>query len=302
MKSYINICGKKIYYEIYGEKNENVLVYFHGGPRASCLDFSDMASRLSSKLKVICFDQYGVLRSEEIGDGESYGMMMQVDMIEEMRKKLSIYRWSIIGHSYGGQLACLYTKKYPDVVEKIILDCPGLNFQDSVKSIAGYLMKYFIQNGDSESERCCKKIINFEYKDHSFIYELLDLMDKVQDTKIRNYLHNITSEDYMSLCKQNFIANNITENMWAKGEAHVLKIIEEGTMFENFLPILETLKKPVLLLKGHFDPVCTKSQTEYIRKLADTKVVEFRKSGHFPRLEEPDLYENTVIDFLMTQG
>ena len=90
--------------------------------------------------------------------------------------------------------------------------------------------------------------------------------------------------------------------MWAKGEAHVLKIIEEGTMFENFLPILETLKKPVLLLKGHFDPVCTKSQTEYIRKLSDTKVVEFRKSGHFPRLEEPDLYENTIIDFLMTQG
>ena len=35
--SFINISGKKIYYENYGENNTPVLVYLHGGPGASAL-------------------------------------------------------------------------------------------------------------------------------------------------------------------------------------------------------------------------------------------------------------------------
>ena len=109
---YIKIYHKEIYYEIYGECNKNTLVYFHGGPGASCLDFTAQAKALSSKLKVIIFDQCGVLRSERINENESYGMKIQVDMIEEMRKMLGIDKWSVLGHSYGGMLACLYAHTY----------------------------------------------------------------------------------------------------------------------------------------------------------------------------------------------
>jgi len=53
---YIKISGKDIYYEIHGENNDNTLVYFHGGPGASCLDFTPQSKILGSALKVIIFD------------------------------------------------------------------------------------------------------------------------------------------------------------------------------------------------------------------------------------------------------
>lgn len=55
---------------------------------------------------VVIFDQCGVLRSGRIMEDEAYGMDIQVKMVEEMRKKLSIGKWSMLGHSYGGMLAC----------------------------------------------------------------------------------------------------------------------------------------------------------------------------------------------------
>ena len=45
--AYINIFGKNIYYEIRGATNETVLLYLHGGPGASCLDFGNTAETLS---------------------------------------------------------------------------------------------------------------------------------------------------------------------------------------------------------------------------------------------------------------
>lgn len=117
---FINIWGKKIWYEIYGTEYNDTLLYLHDGPGASCLDFVNQAKALSKKMKVIIFDQLGVLRSEAIPENESYSMEYQIEMIEEMRKLLGIEKWSILGHSYGGMLAVLYAYIYPNSIHKVI--------------------------------------------------------------------------------------------------------------------------------------------------------------------------------------
>ena len=119
---FINIGGKKIWYEVYGAEYNETLLYLHGGPGASCLDFVNQARALSEKMRVVIFDQLGVLRSDAIAENESYGMEYQIDMVEEMRKLLGIEKWSILGHSYGGTLAVLYACAYPNSIHKIILE------------------------------------------------------------------------------------------------------------------------------------------------------------------------------------
>ena len=112
---------------------------------------------------MITFDQYGVLRSDKIADNEPYTMDIQVDMIEEMRRKLNIKHWSVLGHSYGGALAVFYANKYSDSVEKILLECPSLNFTDSAKSIAAYLTDYLNQLEDKTAINLCRKIQCTDY-------------------------------------------------------------------------------------------------------------------------------------------
>ena len=293
---YIKISDKDIYYEIHGENNDNTLVYFHGGPGASCLDFTAQAKELSSKLKVVIFDQYGVLRSEGIKEDEAYGMDIQVEMVEEMRKKLGIDKWSVLGHSYGGMLACLYTHTYPSSVNKLILDCPSLDFIDSSKSLANYMSDYISKSDDNEAKALLQKLKTTDYTDKTVFFDLTSLLEHIEDMQLRSYLHGITFEEYA----KNVYTEEIPDEMWAKSETHLMKLIDEEKMIGNFLPMLKNIYKPLLLINGRYDPACSENQIRYIKEnIENAKQVIFENSGHFPRIEEPAKYTQCVIDFLV---
>lgn len=295
---YIKISGKDIYYEIHGEKNDNTLVYFHGGPGASCLDFTAQAKELGGKLKVVIFDQYGVLRSEGIRDNEAYGMDIQVEMVEEMRKKLCIDKWSVLGHSYGGMLACLYAHTYPSAVNKLILDCPSLDFIDSSKSLAYYMSDYVSKSDDNEAKALLQKLTTADYTDKTVFFDLTSLLEHIEDMQLRSYLHGVTFEEYAKLV----YTEEFPDEMWAKSETHLMKLIDEEKMIENFLPMLKNIHKPLLLINGRYDPACSENQIRYIKENTENaRQVIFENSGHFPRIEEPKKYTQCVIDFLDNQ-
>lgn len=291
--AYINTLGKNIYYELYGATNETVLLYLHGGPGASCLDFCNTAERLSKELQVVSFDQYGVLRSEAIAENEPYSMEMQADMIEEMRHKLNIKRWSVLGHSYGGALSVFYATKYSDSVDKIILECPSLNVADSAKSVATYVSDYINQSGDSVAIDHCKKVKTLDYQNSDIMVELIKLLGYVKDMKLRTYLHGISYEEYIA----SFSTVGITNDMWTKSERHLSKLLQDGAIVDNYLPVLKGLNKPILLLKGKYDPVCSDNQTQYIKGLSNATVVEFQNSGHLPRIEDAEQYSETILNY-----
>lgn len=294
--SYIDVDGKSLYYEIHGEDDRDVLLYLHGGPGASCMDYADQAKMLGAHLKVIIFDQWGVLRSDSIGEKEPYGMDIQLAQIERIRQLLGIDRWSVLGHSYGGLLAVRYGQKYPDAVDKILLECPSLWFPDSARSIARHFEDHFRRNGDMETLAECQRIQQTDYHDNSVMFDLLELLDRVKDPKARNYLHSISFEEYLQCCH----AEQITDEQWGKAERHLMCLIEEGTMLENYLPVLKSLHKPVLLMNGRYDPACSRAQIDYVINEVDgAQQVWFENSGHFPRLEEPEKYTQCVLGFLM---
>ena len=70
-------------------------------------------------------------------------------------------------------------------------------------------------------------------------------------------------------------------------------------MTDNFLPMLQKISAPILLINGKYDPACTKNQIEYILNNAPnvTRAI-FEESGHFPRLEEAKKYTDTILGFL----
>lgn len=148
---------------------------------------------------------------------------------------------------------------------------------------------------NSEAIELCEKIKKAEYKDKQVIFDILTLLDYVKDNQLRNYLHNITFEEY----SKSLQTDNITEDMWAKGERHLMKLIDDGKMLENFLPILKKAEKPVLLINGKYDPACEKNQISYmLNNVNDIKQVIFENSGHFPRIEEPEKYSKYILEFL----
>lgn len=304
---YADIWGKKIWYEVYGTEYDDTLLYLHGGPGASCLDFVNQAKALSAKMKVVIFDQLGVLRSEAIAENESYGMEYQIEMLEEMRKFLGIKKWSILGHSYGGMLAVLYAYAHPNSIHKLILECPSLWFEDSARSTAEYLSEHIRSLNNDEAVKLCEKIQFTDYQDKTeVVFDLSALLGYVTDMELRFYLHGISFEEYW----MSMDTTDIADDMWAKGERHLAKLLEtqpapdglsgkKVMMTDNFLPMLPKITVPILLINGKYDPACTKNQIEYILNHAQnvTQAV-FEDSAHFPRLEEAQKYTNTIWSFL----
>ena len=304
---FIDIWGKKIWYEVYGTGYDDTLLYLHGGPGASCLDFAGQAKALSEKMKVVMFDQLGVLRSDALAEDESYSMGYQIEMVEEMRKSLGIEKWSILGHSYGGMLAVLYAYTYPDAIHKVILECPSLCFEDSAKSVAGYLREHIHSLDDKTAVELCEKIRSTDYQDKTeVVFDLSGLLEHVTDMELRNYLHGISFDEYW----MSMDTTDITDEMWAKGERHLMKLLEtpqtpDGSlqkgvrMTDDLLPMLAKITAPMLLINGKYDPACTKYQTEYVLDHArNVTQAVFEDSGHFPRLEEAQKYTDTVLGFL----
>ena len=304
---FVNIWGKNIWYDIYGAEHSDTLLYLHGGPGASCLDFVNQAKALSGKMRVVIFDQLGVLRSDAIAESESYSMEYQVEMIEEMRKILGIEKWSVLGHSYGGMLAVLYASACPDSVHKVILECPSLWFEDSARSTAEYLSEHIHGLNDGQAVKLWEKVRFADYQDKTeVVWDLSALLGYVTDMELRFYLHGITLEEY----EMSMDTTDIADEMWSKGEQHLKKLLEaqpepagsaqkKVMMTDNLLTVIPRIAAPMLLINGKYDPACTRNQIEYIMNNAQnvTQAV-FEDSGHFPRLEEAEKYTNTVLSFL----
>src|SRR5690606_42064907 len=98
--SKISIRGTQIYVEDYNSDCNEVLLYLHGGPGASCVDFSYyQAKALSKSLRVIALDQRGVLRSDPTGIDEQFGIYDIIQDLEESRVQCSIGQWTLRAQS-----------------------------------------------------------------------------------------------------------------------------------------------------------------------------------------------------------
>ena len=294
--AFIEVDSKKIYIEEYGKENKHTIVYFHGGPGENCLDFMGQAKALGEKYHVVSFDQYGCLRSDAIPENESFAVKEHAVLIDKMREKLGIASWTLIGHSYGGMLACLYAYTYPKNVEAVIYECPSLDFILSAKSIASFFIPYFKGINSDEGVDNCAKIINKDYADKKSVFtDMWHVLNLVKDEKERQYLHNISAEELNA----SYPRQDIPDECRGRGMICFEKIVQSDEFYNDYLPCLKEIKQPSLLLVGKYDPVCCETQRDYFRQFAvNGKIVEFENSGHFPRIEEPHTYTDSIINFL----
>ena len=293
MGKLIHIRGTNLYVEEFGENNEEALLYLHGGPGASCLDFCyEQAKLLGEKLRVIAFDQRGVLRSDPLDEGTDFGLNDIIADCEALREQLGIQSWTVLGHSFGGYVALKYAHEHPHSVKKVIYEAPTFDLGLSSRS----MIKRALLLLDSEHE-----YNRYIQQDSYTTKELWHAIGKVyqelgEDKKDSIYLNSIEPHELNSIYEK----AQLPSELWGRSQTYTQKLEEEGIIFESLLPIIPLVKQPSLLLHGKFDPVFCEQQKEYLMETApESKTVVFEKSAHFPRLEEPQKYCDEVVSFVL---
>lgn len=116
MENYIKNGNVNIWTEITGIQTGKNVILCSGGP--GCCDYLFPVSQMiDDGYSVIRFDQRGCGRSDKDG---KYDLETTMSDLEAIREFYGINSWVVGGHSWGANLALVYTVKYPNRVQALL--------------------------------------------------------------------------------------------------------------------------------------------------------------------------------------
>ena len=110
--------NKSIYYEEYGKGEPLILL---NGIMMSCMSWAEFIEPFSAHNRLILVDFLDQGRSARMDDCVEYSQAIQVEVIYSLMKHLNLKKASIMGISYGGEVALRFAVKYQEKVEKLML-------------------------------------------------------------------------------------------------------------------------------------------------------------------------------------
>jgi len=192
--------------------------------------------------------------------------------INEILKKEKIENAIVIGQSYGGMIAQIFSIKYPDKVEKLILNSTASIFTD---------------------------------KSHKRLWLIILWLFMLMPSKwIRNtYKKNILKA--LRLTKGN-------NAVWIKYAENIIDTkLTDNHIYSHFLTGKDTLKKysnkdktfryhgETLIVNGEKDRFSTiKDQKKLIKDYPGSRPVIMKGAGHVFAIEQPDEYEILINEFI----
>lgn len=224
---------------------------------------------LEKKYHCIAIDLLGFGNSEKPDDGD-YSIQMQGRRIIAIADALGFRKFSLVGHSMGGQIAmCIAAMLAPERVEKLV-------------SVAGVVTGQL-----SESvEKTIYPLVNFGHK-RPWVYRLSRAM-------MNNRLYvNWAFRPWFYDIKKMPLRDFTVDRSFALNPACHISIYEAGQAIHG-LDIgkhLRKVKAPTLLIHGE-DDLTVPVEQAYIAQTAlpDNNLAILKKCGHFPMYEKTGQY------------
>lgn len=144
----INVAGhdRLIHVHTFGDKNKPVLFFLHGS-YTDTRAYRNICEALADKYFVVIWDQRGCGLSERITE-EEFTLETAVDEIVKMKQIYSPgKKITVIGQSWGGGLATLFTSKHPDLVAQLLLMEPIPLTGDDMMHLYKNIIQFTYDNG-----------------------------------------------------------------------------------------------------------------------------------------------------------
>ena len=270
--------GAKIHYRIVGDGKPILLI--GGGPGFSLDYMVPVADQLSKSFKCILLDQRGTGKSVvQNYDTTNINISATLEDIEFLRNYLGYEDWILLGHSVGGFLASKYASAYPQSVSAIILvGTTGFNMR---------LWNYFTDNIWSRLLPSDKELVEYwsdsiivanDFRRARFEYQKAIMPAYFYDRKNSLLLTQQIKPEYWNI------------DVWWLILSNMDKI--------DLSEISKSYNKPVLVLHGRQDPVGESIPLVVSQNYPNSKLVFIEQAGHFPWLEQPEVFTDAIISFL----
>lgn len=289
--AFVNLLGKKIWYESAGEGEPLLLIPGAGGSHDY---FHPFFAPLEGSFRVIYFDGFGRGNSEHAKSPSEYTFEHDLDEIEALRQALHLGKIMVYGHSYGGFVAQGYALKYPNSVSKLIVSnifASGEEFQASDDHSNSELQQFFPEYWQQIAQLRSRGLLSSspEMQQAGAAWFL--------PTFERLYFYN--SQNATAIAPF-FNEHNFSVEQWNAVAGPDADFKVGGDLIKlDFRSRLSSVKVPFLVLAGRCDGVVLPRLSTQFKKYApQAKFVMFEHSGHYPFVEEGPLFVQTLEGFL----
>jgi proline iminopeptidase len=285
------VRGTRLFVDVYGQPNQTALLYLHGGPGFGCHEFTQwQAGRLGQALRLIAFDQRGVLYSDPVSPEEPLTEEILVEDCEALRQALGVERWALLGHSFGGRLALRYADKYPSRVTSLLFENPCWDLEATDRYRLPALGALYDSLGETSLAQECRDLAA---RPDMYSEGLrLDLLFGLEPRGAYWYLADKEFQRAMEEAAPQVSGEDHTE-------VAAMKLINDPGAHESLLPMLSRLQMPTLLIVSKSDLVTSPDQIDAFRsQVRHGRVEMFDHSGHFVQLEQAEEYSALVTEFV----
>ncbi|WHY74903.1 alpha/beta fold hydrolase [Fictibacillus enclensis] len=258
----------------------------HGGPGGNHYVFErTIGPLLSTSRTVIYYEQRGCGRSEMPFDDTEYSVPLLIEDFKSLLHWLGVKKVDLLGYSFGGELALEIAHALPNIINRIVLSGPSLIHSEVNKLVQ---ITGFCSVVDSKMYGQLQEILN-EGKSIDDVYNAY--WDRA-DRKV---------VDLLMFENQEIARRN--RDMWEESS-----LVNTGLMFKalqkfplsiSLIDRLRDISQQTLIMTGVFDRNTGIPISKLIHKeLSNSELVLFHHSAHFPDLEEPEKFKETVLAFL----
>ena len=273
--------GGKLYYQAYGSGKP--IIVLHGGPGMSQNYLLPYMAELAKNHQVIFYDQRGSGKSiYGTIDDSTININQFVEDLENFRQKLGLNKITLIGHSWGGELAMHYAIKHPDHLHKLI-----------------------IMNSLPANEIGIKAFIENYTKITAQVKPSLEKIE--QNPKLKEGDAKLF-EQYLKLIFSTYVKNeaDVSKLNLSFTSNETKSYFEVSTIFaENFItkpfdirPDLQKINVPTLVIHSDYDPIPLWTAKDIANSIKGAKFLLIKDCGHFPYIEKPDETFKVIEEFM----
>jgi proline iminopeptidase len=270
--------GAKLFVETAGAGRP--LLVIHGGLGLDHTYFQPWLDPLQKSFQLIYPDLRGNGRSAGVADAD-FTIDKMVDDLEALRNALGIKQWAVLGHSYGGYVAQAYALKYPAAVSYLMLIDTSPSTRLIPKQEAAQLLARKMTPEITTELGNLGKVVTKAAPEGG-------------NEEWARIWHTILPIYFNDFPAQVLIPGDRTVY-----NEHALVL--GGTLMATFdtRPALAKLTMPTLVAVGRWDAILPMSHSEILYKsIPGAQLVVFRRSGHFPFIEEQGRFLEVVRTFL----
>lgn len=290
----ISVSGQSLYTKSFGDKNNEALIFLHGGPGYNCANFeATTAQKLADEgFYVIVYDRRGEGRS--IDNKAKFTFQQTFEDLNSVYKKYDLKTATLIGHSFGGVVATLYAEKYPNRINSMLLVGAPVSLQETFKTIIESSKIIYQEKKDSVN---LKYLTMLEHMDtNSIQYSSYCFMHAMQNGFYSPESPTPEAKNLYSLFK--------TDTILTKYAAQMTYMAPQGFMDNekytsvNLTPVLQKLVSNKINIYGFYgkdDGLYSNSQVLDLQKIiGEQNLYYFENCSHNVFIDQQTEFINAL--------